>query len=257
MQEPTGHLMAGHRRLRAGNDRRTWMSRRFDGYVLTPHKLSLIWERRNTVHGAHWRQSGMIIVRLSGRWPTQHRTHRMRSRPLLLQRLLLMHLHQLLLLLLVEPHQFLLVPVRLDLVRIQIQDLRLLLRLLLHLRLHRLTAIVVEARLVLLLLARLRRGRVQLLLTRLLGAATQLLVLMLPGIATGRSRVVRPYVFTQLIRVFVHRATLVALKWRASRAGGTNRARSLRRKVLLMLVRMIARVTTTATTTTAIVLILF
>lgn len=54
LQKTSGYLMAWHR-LRARNDRRTWMSRRFNGHVLPAHELTLIWERRNTVHVAHWR----------------------------------------------------------------------------------------------------------------------------------------------------------------------------------------------------------
>lgn len=99
------------------------MSLWFDRHVLAPHELALIRKSRNAVHRAHWRQTGMIVVRLCTRWPTQHGTHRMRSGSLLLlmHHLLLMHLHlQLLLLLMMNPHQFFLVSVSLYLVRIQV-----------------------------------------------------------------------------------------------------------------------------------------
>ena len=101
------------------------MSLRFDGHVLPSHELGLIREGRNTVQRAHWRQTGMIVVRLCTRWPTQHGIHRMRPGSLLLlmllHHLLLMHLHlQLLLLLMMNPHQLLLVSVSLYLVGIQV-----------------------------------------------------------------------------------------------------------------------------------------
>lgn len=134
----------------------------FNRHVLPPHELTLIRERRNTVYRAHWRQTRVIVVRLCSRWPTQHGTHRMRSRPLLLlmllHHLLLMHLHLqllLLLLLLMKPHQLFLVPVSLHLVRVQIQNFCLFVRFLFRLDLYRLPAVVVVR--LLLLLARLRR----------------------------------------------------------------------------------------------------
>lgn len=185
----------------------------------------------------------------------------MRSGPLLLlvllHYLLLMHLHlQLLLLLLVQPHQLLLVPMSLHLVRIQIENFRLFLRLLFHLRFHRLSAVVVVASL--LLLARLRRRRVHLLLLALLlRTATQLLIRMLPRISRGRVRVIRSYVFTQVVRVLVHCTALVTLQRWTPRTRGTDGTRPFRRKMLLVLIRMVPRVTSTATTTPAIVLRVF
>lgn len=197
-------------------------------------------------------------MRLSGRWPAQHRTHRMRSSPLLLlmllHYLLLMHLHlQLLLLLLVKPHQLFLVPVSLHLVRVQIKDFGLLLWFLLQFRFHRLPAIVIVTGLLLLLLllSGLRRRRVQLLLLiLLLRTAPELLILLLSRITTGRIRMIRSYVFAQLISVLVNSTALVTLNWRTSRTGGTDGTGSFRWKVLLMLIRMVPRITSTSTSTT-------
>lgn len=177
---------------------------------------------------------------------------------LLMHHLLLMHLHvQLLLLLLMKSHQLLLVSVSLHFVRIQIENFRLFVRFLLHVQFHRLPSVVVVTGLLLLLLlcllllARLRWRRMHLLLILLLRTVAQLLILlMLPGIRAGRVGMARSYVFTQLIRVLVHCTALVTLQRRASWTGGAYGTGAFRWKMLLMLVRMVTRITPTATTPT-------
>lgn len=234
------------------------MPRWFHAHVLPPYELTLIGERRDAFHRTHRRQP-VIIVGLRGRWPTQHGTHRMRSAALLLlmllmHHLLLMHLHvQLLLLLLMKSHQLFLVSVSLHLVRIQIENFCLFVRFLLHVQFHWLPTVVIVTRLLLLLLllVGLWWRRMHLCLILLLRTITQLLILlMLSGIRGGRVGMACPHVFTQLIRVLVHRTALVTLQRGAPRAGGTYGTGAFRLKMLLMLVRMVTRITSTATAPT-------